>query len=233
MEKNHFMAQILCRIVSIRPLDTPIEQTRIINGVETATKRLPFTFVMGIKPDLDGAELTSAQAAIVRDRTRLYLTAHEMESMRLALQAPDFMTVCGLVSFAPDHDPCVAVMEYAEYITGDEYLSRDGSKFSYQPTADYPIGSVRHRTELARDFFTPSASLKRELFQAHLAAQTRNIGERSAEERSAFAMQQADMKRQKEQARATKQAEMNARLGLTPPVPPVPPTDPPADQPPT
>ena len=173
--KNELTLSIPCFVQSIYELDEPRKQVRIKNGVEVATNRLDFTHAMQIIPDLQGMEVTPAQAEIIESRRVIYLTAYELEHIRALLQAPDYTIVCGLVSNSNGNDPCIVTVEYSEYIVGKKYVNAQGEEFHLEPTDKFPLGSIRTWIDLPRQFFTVSDSLKSALLQAHLAAQTKHL----------------------------------------------------------
>ena len=214
--KSELTIAIPCSVQSIYELPEPRKQVRIKNGVEVATNRLDFTHVMQIVPDLQGMEITPAQAEVIENRRTIYLTAYELEHIRALLQAPDYTAVCGLVSNSNGNDPCIVTIEYSEYLTGKKYVNAQGDEFHLEPTDDFPVGSTRTWIDLPRQFFTVSDSLKSALLQAHLAAQTKHLTADLAERQSAMARTKALLKQRSEAARAKTLARKLGNTGENP-----------------
>ena len=221
MAQHDFSVQVPCTILSLTELAEPLAQTRRINGKEEPTKRLDLTHVMIVEPDFEGiTDLTPERKALIAAKSKLYLTAYDMEHIRLQLQARSYSAVCAMISHTAGN---VAVISYSEYITGTEYTNSKGDKFHFKPTEDYPIGSMRYNIELPKNFLTISSELRRDLLAIQLREQAEFVRDNNAAEQSALNETRALLKRRRELARLAAQAKADASA--------VPPADDPTTEP--
>lgn len=208
MAQFDFNVQVPCTILSLTELPEPMAQTRRINGKEEPTNRLDFTHVMIVEPDFEGiTDLTPERKALIAAKSKLYLTAYDMEQIRLQLQARSYSAVCAFLSHSSGN---VATVTYSEYITGTEYTNPKGEKFSFKPTETYPIGSTRYNIELPKNFLTISSELRRDLLAIQLREQADFVRDTNAAEQSALNETRALLKRRRELARLAAQAKADA-----------------------
>ena len=204
MKSFEFSTQVPCTILSLTELPEPIPQTRKINGREEPTKRLDLTHIMIVEPDFEGiTDLTPERKAHIIAKNKLYLTAYDMEHIRLQLQARSYSAVCAMISHTVGN---VAVISYSEYITGTEYTNSKGDKFSFKPTEDYPVGSTRYNIELPKNFLTISSELRKELLAIQLREQAAFVKDNNTAEQSALNETRALLKRRRDMARLASQA---------------------------
>lgn len=208
MAQNDFSVQVPCTILSLTELPEPLAQTRRINGKEEPTKRLDLTHVMIVEPDFEGiTDLTLERKALIAAKSKLYLTAYDMEQIRLQLQARSYSAVCAMISHSVGN---VATISYSEFITGTEYTNSKGDKFSFKPNEDYPIGSMRYNIELPKNFLTISSELRRDLLAIQMREQADFVRDNNAAEQSALNETRALLKRRRERARLAAQAKADA-----------------------
>ena len=208
MAQFDFSVQVPCTILSLTELPEPMAQTRRINGREEPTKRLDLTHIMIVEPDFEGiTDLTPERKAVIAGKGKLYLTAYDMEQIRLQLQAPTYTAVCAMISHSVGN---VATISYSEFITGTEYTNLKGDKFSFKPTEAYPIGSTRYNIELPKNFLTVSSELRKELLAIQMREQADFVKANNAAEQSALNETRALLKRRRELARLTAQAKADA-----------------------
>ena len=200
MAQNAFSTQVPCIIRSLTELASPRPQTKLVDGVEVATRRLDQTHILALSPIFDEIEdLTpERKTAIANAVANFAITAYEMEYLRLTLQAPTFSSVCGQISNSTGN---IAVITYSEYITGTKYINYKGVEFNFKPKEKYPVGSVRYVVELTRDFFTKSESLKREHLATHMKVQEEAIRQAMISEKSSLDETRALLKQRRELAR--------------------------------
>ena len=208
MKSFEFSTQVPCTILSLTELPEPIPQTRKINGREEPTRRLDLTHVMIVEPDFEGiTDLTPERKALIVSKNKLYLTAYDMEHIRLQLQARSYSAVCAMISHTFGN---VATVSYSEYITGTEYVNPKGETFSFKPTEAYPIGSTRYNIELPKNFLTISSELRRDLLAIQLREQADFVKANNSAEQSALNETRALLKRRRDLARHIAQAKADS-----------------------